>query len=93
MNKIQVSANGAMRRRGNAKVFSKKPLTVPICPPQIPHGPTWDTKQVAVKGWQPQPRHDQINFDSNNTQRHYVSLDMLNYLPSSITSQKTTALK
>ena len=67
MNKIQVSANGEMRRTGNDKVFGKKPLTVTICPSQIPHGPTGDTIQAVVKGWQPQPWHDQINFNCYNT--------------------------
>jgi hypothetical protein len=72
MNKIQVSAIGEMRSTGNTKVFSKKPLTVSICPPQIPHEPIWDTMQAVVKGWQPQPWHDQINFNCNNTHFGYL---------------------
>jgi hypothetical protein len=74
MNKILVPAPGEMRRTGNTKVFSKKPLTVSICPPQIPRGPTWDTTQAAVKGWQPQPWHDQINFNCNNTHFGYLQI-------------------
>jgi len=76
MNKILVSANGEIRT-GNAKVFSKKPLTVSICPPQLPHGSTWDTKQAVVKGWQHQPWHDQINFNCNST--HFGCLQILSF--------------
>jgi hypothetical protein len=72
MNKIQVSAIGKTRRTGNAKLFSKKPLTVLICPPQIPRGSTWDTTQAVVKGWQPQPWHDHINFNCNNINFGYL---------------------
>lgn len=57
MNKILVSAIGEIRT-GNVTVFSKKPLTVSIRPPQIQHGSTWDTTQAVVKSWQHQPWHD-----------------------------------
>jgi hypothetical protein len=38
--------------QGKTKVLGKKPVPVPLCPPQIPHGPTRDwTRTSAVRGW------------------------------------------
>jgi hypothetical protein len=37
--------------RGKPKYSGKKPVPVPLCQPQIPHGPTWDrTRAFAVRG-------------------------------------------
>jgi hypothetical protein len=37
--------------RGKPKYSGEKPVPVPLCPPQIPHGLTWDrTRASAVRG-------------------------------------------
>jgi hypothetical protein len=39
--------------RGKTEVLGGKPVPVPLCPPQIPHGLTWDrTRASAVTGRQ-----------------------------------------
>ena len=74
MNKTRVTETGGMTKTGKTKVLSKNPVTVPMCPPQIPHEPLWDTTQVVVKGWQPEPWHDQINFNCNNIHFGYLKI-------------------
>ena len=38
--------------QGKTKVLGEEPVPVPHCPPQIPHGLTWDrTRTSAVGGW------------------------------------------
>jgi hypothetical protein len=37
--------------QGKTEVLGEKPLPVPLCPPQIPHGLTWDwSRASAVSG-------------------------------------------
>jgi hypothetical protein len=41
---------GGMRvGRGNRST-RRKPAPVPLCPPQIPHDPTWDRTRAAAVG-------------------------------------------
>ena len=38
---------------GDTEVLREKPVTVPLCPPQMSHGLAWDrTRASAVKGKQ-----------------------------------------
>jgi hypothetical protein len=34
--------------RGKPKYWGGKPVPVPFCPPQIPHGLTWDRTRVSA---------------------------------------------
>jgi hypothetical protein len=42
---------GGMILTGETEVLGEKPITVPLCPPQISYGLTWDrTRTFAVRG-------------------------------------------
>ena len=43
--------NGGMTLTGKTEVLGEKLVPVPLCPPQIPHGLTWNrTRASAVRG-------------------------------------------
>jgi hypothetical protein len=45
------TSNGASKLTGVNRQLGEKPFPVPLCPPQIPHGLTWDrTRASAVEG-------------------------------------------
>jgi hypothetical protein len=58
-----VEHQGNKNRQGKTEVLREKPVPVPLCPPQIPHGLTQDQSPASeVGGWKlttsaiPQPK-------------------------------------
>jgi len=48
-----VFSNGKIIPTGENWYTQKKPVPLPLCPPQIPHGMAWDhTRALIVRGWQ-----------------------------------------